>query len=218
MKQFLKKFLSVMVIVMMAMVMNAGEAKAALQANPNTHYYKRVAIFSNWMRLFREMETTGNAMGLNEELEENLTPKESNSIDVHMMRSTEYGAIAILSASGYGNSSNENAITTTTGNKTGVMLNTTQWEYVAGTCTSFSANERYYDQYTGNRNSAKTGDALDLSGWHGASSSDWVTDGYPYFVRGCNGIFSVRCNSTSGDVYYYGNAYGRGVAVCGAGL
>lgn len=38
-------------------------------------------------------------MGLDETFNADLTSKESNNIDVHMMRSTEYGAIAILSAS-----------------------------------------------------------------------------------------------------------------------
>ena len=65
------------------------------------------------MRAFRTMEQAGGSMGLAETLNADLTSKESNNMDVHMMRSTEYGAIAILSASGYGNPSNAQAITTT---------------------------------------------------------------------------------------------------------
>ena len=51
-----------------------------------------------------------------------------------MMRSTEYGAIAILSASGYGNPQTlqNSAVKTTTGNKTGVYFTGNNWEWVAG--------------------------------------------------------------------------------------
>ena len=50
------------------------------------------------------------------------------------MRSTEYGAIAILSASGYGNPQTlqNSAVKTTTGNKTGVYFTGNNWEWVAG--------------------------------------------------------------------------------------
>ena len=103
------------------------------------------------------------------------------------MKTTEYGAMAILSASGYGNPSNERAITSTTGNETGVMINTSNWEWTAGGYSGapvFSGkNARYWDSYTAQNTSAKVGDALGTkdttnpgcAGWHSASSSHWVT-------------------------------------------
>lgn len=98
---------------------------AALQANPSTHYsgYRRNAI--QWISEIRQMEAPNNAMGLVESFNSNLTPTTSNNIDVHMMKSTEYGAIAILSASGYGNPQTiaSSSIKTTTGNTTGVYYN-----------------------------------------------------------------------------------------------
>ena len=130
-------------------------------------------------------------MGLNETLNEDLTSSSgSNGIDVHMMRTTEYGAIAILSASGYGNPSNAKAITSTTGNETGIILNTNNYEWTAGGLQGsiFSGvNNRYFDSYTSNQASARAGDALGTSitpnpgaaGWHSASYSNWVGSSYP---------------------------------------
>ena len=217
------KLLALAIMLVIMTLMPIGQVKAALQANPNTQY-KKTLTPENWMKEFRQMETAGGAMGLNETLNTDLTSSSgSNGIDVHMMRTTEYGAIAILSASGYGNPSNAQAITSTTGNETGVMLNTNNWEWTAGGLQGsiFSGvNSRYFDTYTGNQSSARAGDALGSStttnpgaaGWHSASYSDWVSSSYPYFVRGYGGIFSFDGGGASGSVC------GRGVVVCGAGL
>ena len=165
-------------------------------------------------------------MGLNETLNEDLTSSSgSNGIDVHMMRTTEYGAIAILSASGYGNPSNASAITTTTGNETGIIINTNQWEWTAGGETSFlsTVNNKYIDRYTTSSTSAKAGDGLGTStttnpgtaGWHKSSESysEWLYNASCGFKRGVGGIFSF--NGYYGTSYSY---YARGVAVCGTGL
>ena len=219
------KLLALAIMLVTMTLMPIGQVKAALQANPNTQYTKKLEP-TDWIKEFRQMETAGGAMGLNETLNTDLTSSSgSNGIDVHMMRTTEYGAIAILSASGYGNPSNDNAITTTTGNETGVILNTNKsWEWTAGGLQGkiFSGvNRRYFDTYTDNQSSARAGDALGTSktsnpgaaGWHKAAQSSWVASSYPYFSRGYVGIFSFYI---TGD---YGNtSYGRGVVVCGAGL
>ena len=217
------KLLALAIMLVTMTLMPVGQVKAALQANPNTQYTK-TATPENWMKGFRQMETAGGAMGLNETLNTDLTSSSgSNGIDVHMMRTTEYGAIAILSASGYGNPSNDRAITSTTGNETGVMVNTNQWEWNAGGLQGsiFSGvNSRYFDTYTGERESARVGDALGSStttnpgaaGWHSASYSNWVNSSYPYFLRGRGGIFSF---DGDGD---RGSYSARGVVVCGAGL
>ena len=222
----LKQILATTILATTILVTNAGISKAALQANQNTQYTKK-DVPVNWMKAFRQMETAGGAMGLNETLnDEDLTASsESNGIDVHMMRTTEYGAIAILSASGYGNSSNNKVITTTTGNSTGVMLNVNDgfWEYTAGGLNGsiFSGvNSRYFDTYTGNQTSARIGDALGntsttnpgCTGWHSAAKYNWVSESYPYFVRGGGGIFSYS-NDYNGSSYFC-----RGVAVVGSGL
>ena len=233
-----KKMLAFILIVAFAILMPFGNVKAALQANPNTHYKKRDTPMS-WMPQIRNMEKNGEAMGLNETLNSDLTASSaSNGIDVHMMRSTEYGAIAILSASGYGNSTTlqNSSIKTTTGNKTGVYFNGTDWEYVAGgyTWNIFpGVNSKYYDAYnTTNNSSAKVGDALGSNSttnpgcarWHSATRSYWVESSNGsgrYFGRGLGGLFSFSYenNNDSNRTNYPGpSEYGRGVAVVGAGL
>ena len=84
-------------------------------------------------------------------------------------------------------------------------------------------NARYYDKYGGDISTAKAGDALGnynsanpgCAGWHSASYADWVHGNSLYFRRDNGGLFSF-------DSYNYnwvdGSNFGRGVAVCGAGL
>ena len=218
------KLLALAIMLVTVTLMPVGQVKAALQANPNTQYTKDDSA-TNWISNFRKMETAGGAMGLNETLNTDLTSSSgSNGIDVHMMRTTEYGAIAILSASGYGNPSNDKAITSTTGNETGVILNTNNYEWTAGGGTNFLAtvHNKYIDRYTTSSTSAKAGDGLGTStvtnpgtaGWHQAYDSYWLNDDSYGFSRGNGGIFSFDGTNVNASLSYYG----RGVVVCGAGL
>ena len=216
-KLILKKIiLEIGLLVIVFIAMGSCNVKAVIQANTNTQYVKTDTP-ANWMKAFREIEGEG--------LATDLSPSgASNNIDIHMMKTTEYGAIAILSASGYGNSSNDKAITSTTGNCTGIIINIDgKWEWTAGGLKGsiFSGiNKRYYDEYESTNASAKRGDALGnattanpgCAGWHKASFSSWVTSSGPYFLRGGGGIFSFSNGGASGSIYC------RGVAVCGAGL
>ncbi len=226
MKSLNKKILTFIFVVAFAILMPFGNVKAALQANPTTHYNSaNQKKATDWMTQIRSMEKGGEAMGLNETLNSDLTASSaSNGIDVHMMRSTEYGAIAILAASGYGSSSKlNNPMQTTTGNKTGVYFSGKNYEFVAGGLKDsiFSGvNAKYYDAYTSSNSSAKIGDALGdktttnpgCAYWHGAPYASWVGSSHPYFCRGNGGLFnfvSVDASDTN---------WGRGVAVVGAGL
>ncbi len=229
-KQILTKIIATIVLATTLLLGNVGVAKAALQANPNTKDKKKLDNPTNWMTNFRKMEELGGAMGLDETLNADLTAQSnSNNIDVHMMRTTEYGAIAILSVSGYGN---PNKIATagedtTTGNKTGMMLNTKTLEYTAGGYQDkifIGTDARYYDTYT-DANSARVGDALGSStdtnhgcrGWYQSKIQKWVIPTYPYFSRGWGSIFEFY----NGIAYYSLESYcglGRGVAVCGVGF
>ena len=219
-----QKMLAFILVVAFAILMPFSNVKASLQANPNTHN-KKVDGPTNWMSNIRSMEKSGEAMGLSETLNSDLTASsDSNGIDVHMMKSTEYGAIAILSASGYGNPKKlqESTIKTTTGNKTGVYFSGANWEWVAGGGAGnpvSGMNARYYDKYGGDISTAKAGDALGnynsanpgCAGWHSASGSNWAG---LYFVRGSGGLFSFSYDGN----YSWSSYFGRGVAVCGAGL
>ena len=219
------KLTAVAVTLFAAAVLPTGQVKAALQSNPNTQY-KTQYNPTTWMTQIRQIETSGNAMGLSETLNSDLTSSsESNGIDVHMMKSTEYGAIAILSASGYGNPQTlqSSSVKTTTGNKTGIYFSGSNWEWVAGGLSGsiFSGvNSRYFDTYSGSQASARIGDALGsasttnpgCAGWHSASYSGWVYSSSPYFLRGNGGLFSFYDRNASSS------NCARGVAVVGAGL
>ena len=232
-----KKFIVALIMLLAIAVLPVGQAQASLQSNPNTQYKSSDQKKpGDWIKQIREMETGQGSMGLNETLNGNLTASsESNNIDVHMMRSTEYGAIAILSASGYGNPQTlQNSSTkTTTGNKTGVYFSGTNYEFVAGGLSGSAYNgvdKRYYDaygtnnsssyDYDTNKSNAKVGDALGdgttankgCAKWHSASYANWVVSSFPYFIRGVGGLFSF------GNSYATFTFWGRGVAVVGAGL
>ena len=115
-----KKILVIILFSIIFIILNFNSSKAVLQANGNdgTTYN-----LSNWMINVRKMEELGGAMGLSETLNDNLTSSStSNNIDVHMEKNTEYGALAILSASSYGNPNKVENGNTTTGNVTGVVM------------------------------------------------------------------------------------------------
>ncbi len=227
MKKITKAVLIITLMISLQILFSVKEVNAGLQSNPNTNSVGKMDVVANWIKNIRKVETTVGSMGFDETIDEGTlkATSDSNGIDIHMMKSTEYGAIAILSASGYGNSSNANILTTTTGNKTGVIINTNYWEWVAGGLSGYSflgVNKKYYDAYTASNNSAKIGDALGnasttnpgCAGWHNASTYKWVKDVLPYFIRGRGGIFSINYEQSTGS----SAAYARGVAVVGDGF
>jgi len=230
-------------IVMTTMLVTAGilmiggtSSKAALQANMTTHNAKGTKTGAQWIEQIRQMETAGQTMGLNETLNTDLSPKTSNNIDVHMMRTTEYGAVAILSASGFGNPKklSEVSIKSSTGNVTGVYMGADRWEWTAGVCTASTVgkNARYYDLYSMSNTSGKVGDALGTSdiqnkgcaGWHESSNSQWLAYQSRGFKRGGSGVFSFHggdynwANEDGSWGSNYSKSCGRGVAVVGTGL
>lgn len=228
MKKLSRKFI-LLVVALGIMFMPIGTVKATLQSNPTTHSRKQADYHTNWITKIRNIEKLGESMGLSETLNSDLTAEsESNNIDMHFMKSTEYGAIAILSASGYGNQQTlqESEIKTTTGNESGVYFWGDVWEYVAGGYDGYSGvAPRYFDTYTTSQNSARIGDALGTdttynpgcSRWHSASNGNWSRN----FMRGNGGLFSFRdgYNNWSGSsTYFYGIYCARGVAVSGLGF
>lgn len=229
-----KKYIILVSIIMaISILLPIGNVQATLQSNPNTHI-KKGDLLPNWITNTRNMEKSGGALGLSETLKDDLTAEgENNNIDMHMMRSTEYGAIAILSASGYGNQQTlqESEIKTTTGNETGIYFTGTDWEYVAGGMEGYipsGLNSKYFDSY-GDSNSAKAGDALGTAittnlgcaGWHSASNRDWCDVApyrMPFFRRGNRGLFSYNCYEPNDWSHSWLNHYSHGVAVCGQGI
>ncbi len=224
----LKQILVTSTLVLGMLAISGSTSKAALQANATTHAAGKTYTGAALIQSIRQMETAGQTMGLTETLKTDLTPNTSNNIDVHMMKTTEYGAMAILSASGFGYSGKlaDAPVKSTTGNVTGVYVMGTRWEWTASVCnaTTVGKNARYYDLYKiSDQTSAKVGDALGLdtyttnpgcSGWHGASKPYWLNNTSNGFRRGAGGMFSFYGN----NAWTGYNNCGRGVAVVGSGL
>ena len=135
----LKQILVTSALLLGILTLSGSTSKAALQANPTTHATGKTATGASWITSIRDMEKSGQTMGLNETIGDNLVAtSSSNNIDVHMMRTTEYGAMAILSASGFGWSGKlaDAPVKSTTGNVTGVYVPGNRWEWTAGVCSA----------------------------------------------------------------------------------
>ena len=174
-KNKINKSITVFLFLIIFIILNTENSKAVLQANGNE---SATYNLSDWMLNVRRMEEAGGAMGLEETLNEDLTSSsESNNIDVHMEKNTEYGALAILSASSYGNPNKVEDGNTTTGNATGVVMKINN-EWVAasielsGAINFKNAVNKYKNIYIKKAYEAKTGDAIEeTSGWHNAKDS-----------------------------------------------
>ncbi len=218
-----KVCLSLGILICSILLLIGGNVQAAvLQANPQTQYtYERPLYVI--IGEIRTMEAPNGTMGLTEQINTTtLLSNTTNNIDVHCTLSTEYGAMAILSASGYGNKSNARVITSTTGNNTGIMLNTNHYEWVASIGNGSyigNPNRRYYNEY----GELKIGDALGYygdgvngcEGWHSASTAGGLNYASWGFVRGHDGIFGYDGDYGNNDRSQY---YARATVVCGQGL
>lgn len=207
MKRKIKICLSLGILMCSILLLIGGNVQAAvMQANPQTQY-TTVRVLTDWMREIRGMEATNGTMGLTESYNNDtlLSTTTSNNIDVHCALSTEWGAMAILSASGYGNPSNAKAITSTTGNSTGVQFQYKEdvnWEMTASKAvqTSWGENARYYNDYEWHGGSSRVGDALsrdgynECEGWHSAADSEWLGFYQGGYMRGgSRTIFFLGC-------------------------
>lgn len=245
----LKKLVSItMGISAGIIILSTGRSQAALQANQATHNAP-LKQGNAWITAIRNMEATGETMGLTETIDTatKLATSESNNIDVHMMKATEYGAVAILSASGYGNSEKlqQSSIKSTTGNITGVYFTGDRWEWTASfrdpSTVGNTVNKRYYDLYSADANQVKAGDAfgnVGCSTWHDSKNSTWFANSYYGSVmaggmwRGGAGLFSYYGYYRRSATTWLGAAWisedgarleetnqcSRGVAVVGSGL
>lgn len=221
-RKWLFKNLIVTSVCFGAMVLlGTGSSKAVLQSNGNDGVTYNL---SDWMLNVRKMEELGGAMGLSESLNDNLTTNgDSNNIDVHMQKNTEYGALAILSASSYGNPNKINSGETTTGNVTGVVMKfNAEWTAARRTDVYVNCLNRYINTYERSY-TAKIGDALyETYGWHNATAV-WFGDNASGIVRSLNSsIFSfyARHQAYNNDYTAAVNRgyYSRAVVVQGEGI
>ena len=220
-----KILLSIIGISTICLILNPIKSKAALQANGNGN---STATVNDWLINIRKIEAIGGTLGLAAGINGNLTDSgETNNIDVHMQKNTEYGAMAILSASAYGNQKKIADGETTTGNKSGIYI-FLNIEWVVAGINNFNvvnfknAEGKYKNIYT-NTYVAKIGDAItETRGWHGSNYSDWnIMDSVGILRAYQNGIFAYRAQSKFGDrdsTWYTKPWFSRAVIVVGNGF
>lgn len=203
----------IVTLIAILLLLGATTSKAVVQSSGGA-----VASYdiNNWMINIRNMEKIGGGFGLSETLNGDLTSSSgSNNIDIHMEKNTEYGGLAILSASSYGNPNKINSGETTTGNETGAIMNINQEWVAAGTLASastyYNAAGKYKCVYTYNY-VAKNGDAIsETAGWHGSTSSQWLyargndKSGHPYDDYSGSSNTAGVLRSYAGSIFsYYG--------------
>ena len=167
-------------IIMFATIGILGQTsrvEAALQANGGTAI---TANLNDWIKAVRQMQATGGTLGLTDTINTNLTSSNKN-MDIHMQKNTEYGAMAILSASAYGNPNKITDGQTTTGNASGIQIKLNEEWVVAAQNDTLVENMknavgRYWNNYgTGDGSNSKSGDAMaETNGWHGSSGNSWL--------------------------------------------
>ena len=216
-------------------------SQSALQANGSGSSKKTI---DGWMSSIRQMESQGGTLGLTGSSSLQQQPgsdgkvANSNNIDIHMQKNTEYGAMAILSASSYGKSTpvhvtTGGSLSTTTGNKSGVYMSLNREWVAAGTLSSTTtyknANLKYKNPYTTTKSSLPGDATIECSGWHNTGTSvpaEWYnSNAYSGLLRAYSGsIFSFSGNGTPDDKYVdcrarYTQSYAsRAVVVIGNGI
>lgn len=229
----LQKFKTIIsIVVMMLLLLSPKQVQANVQSRSDKARLTNKTA-SEFFELIRKMETSSGPMGLSATVEEVTVnagtanegktiseTSDSNNIDAHMMKNTEWGAVAMLMDSAYGSKqSGSSSTATTTGNKSGVYEFSSRWEYIAGmwnTKNSYNgyiyyANEKYWDKYTEEAN--KVGDATkETLNWKNSSGSGFVSSTYPVFIRGSSSAFSF--NGHGG--YANSNGGARVAVVCGS--
>ena len=215
-----KKFFSIILLgTIFFMLGIPNKSKAALQSNGGTPTAKDL---NSWMLQIRKMQELGGTLGRTDTINTTDLTSEATDLDIHMEKNTEYGAMAILSASAYGNPNKINDGETTTGNSTGVVVNfNNEWTSTLINDGLGDYAKKYKNIYYSNY-MPKIGDAMsETAGWHG-SGTYWnarytVQLG---IVRSYGGIFGYYVNyafySTSTAIS--AAHYGRSAIVVGAGL
>lgn len=202
-----------------------NKANAALQSNGGTPATRNL---NDWLLQIRQMQEIGGTLGRTDTINTTNLTSGATDLDIHMEKNTEYGAMAILSASAYGNPNKINDGETTTGNSTGIVINiNNEWVSAGSTDTGSSilqnALDRYKNIYETYQYLAKSGDAIEeTSGWHNAiNGGDWLMGRYGCgLVRAYSGsIFSYHNNGSYSTIPNTPTLhYSRACIVVGTGL
>ena len=183
-------FIKIILFILFFVIISAGNVNAMYQSTPYTHQNPATKTWDTWQTTIRQMETDNQVMGLTETLSGTTATSDSNNIDVHMMKGTEYYAISILSASMYGNPNNttkpatSNADSDTT-NKSGVYYNYDNWEFLAtiGEIDT-SGFSKYYDRYN----------TLNLKGLSPSTTYHSNTEGNSYNTENVKDLNYIKDN------------------------
>ena len=218
-----KILISILGISAICMILNPVKSKAALQSNGNSPATKNV---NDWITGVRQMQVTGGTLGLTDEINATNLTSTNKNLDIHMQKNTEYGAMAILSASAYGNQKKIADGETTTGNKSGIYIALNKEWVSAGlndlSSTNFkNALGKYKNIYTATY-VAKVGDAItETNGWHGSGASRWINNSNTGVIRAYSGsLFSyfAGAGDTSGIALNNRVYSSRAVIVVGNGF
>ncbi|MCI8618181.1 MAG: hypothetical protein HFJ60_08145 [Clostridia bacterium] len=207
-----KILISILGISAICMILNPVKSKAALQSNGNSPATKNV---NDWITGVRQMQVTGGTLGLTDEINATNLTSTNKNLDIHMQKNTEYGAMAILSASSYGNPDKIEDGGTTTGNATGIVIKLNGEWTASGTSNTIAtsmknASGRYKDVYTTNIDSAKSGDATETVGtWHESKQYTWISCMKWNCCDGTTAAYrSVLLRGQGESIFSY---YGRGI-------
>lgn len=170
--KLLKQVLIILAIIFGLILLNPIKSNAALQSIPGATVTKP---YDQWPVQIRQMQSLGGTLGRTDTINGTTLRSNATDLDIHMEKNTEYGAMAILSASSYGNPNPIPNWGTTTGNSTGVQIifskEATSASYSGWAREDGSKAARYVNWYT--PNVPKVGDATaETAGWHGSVDSN----------------------------------------------
>ena len=153
-----------------------------------------------------------------------------------MEKNTEYGAIAILSASSYGNPNVIGKGGTSTGNKTGIVFtHSDSWSglevvaaYAEGDTNKKTISQKYYNSYKYNSSTSsanpKIGDAtIETANWHGSkydSALIKLAGSYGSIARrggdyNISSVFQINWIQAGAG---YVTSSARAIMICGEGI
>lgn len=226
------KHIMAIFVLMITILLIESNVKANVQAIPTNKYEGTIYLPTKHFELIRKMETSAGPMGLNADVDETGTETStSNNIDVHMIKNTEWGAMAMLMNSNYGSkASGSSEDYTTTGNASGIFAITNSSEYVAGLNCQYesssvntqrlniiNADRKYWNNYE--EATGFVGDATtETPRWRNASlcrftwnSKPWGNNQYTgVYVRGYDSVFCFYDGFNEGA--------SRAAVVCGGGF
>ena len=126
------KCLIILAIVILISLLSSTVAMATYQSRPGFTALVNTTS-ETFFKQIRQMETSSGPLGLNATLDDSYNDTSNNGIDVHMIKNSEWGAVAMLAMSGYGGGAVDQIDSYSTGsnNYTGVYgMGNGNYEYM----------------------------------------------------------------------------------------